>query len=56
VKNRLKLIMIKFSANLKNVGVISGFIKKPKGFSEILSFFRISQNYFYIGKSHGLGL
>jgi hypothetical protein len=48
--------MVKSSANLKNVGVVSGFIKKPNGFPAILSFFRISQNCFYIEKSHGSSL
>jgi hypothetical protein len=48
--------MVKSSANLKNVGVVSGFIKKPNGFPAILSFVRISQNCFYIEKSHGSSL
>jgi hypothetical protein len=48
--------MVKSSANLKNVGFVSGFIKNPKGIPVILSFSGISWNCFYIGKSHELSL
>jgi hypothetical protein len=44
-------------ANLKKVGIVSGFIKKSKGFPVILTFSRISQNCFCIyRKSHGSSL
>jgi hypothetical protein len=36
--------MEKFSANLKKVSAVSGFIKKSKGFPVILTIFGISQN------------
>jgi hypothetical protein len=42
--------VIKFRGNLKKVCVVSAFIKKYKSFSTFLSFFRISQNYFFTGK------
>jgi hypothetical protein len=52
VKNRLKLIMIKFSANLKNVGVISGFIKKTQGlFRDFVIFQNFSKLFLYRKKS-----
>jgi hypothetical protein len=38
--------MVKFRANLKKVGVVSGFIKKIKGFLAILVFYGISRNSF----------